>query len=82
MSTTIQMRKKGSITIPKSIRQKYTLDENDPLTLVDLGDGIFISPKKSVLPELVTQIENLRKKHGVSLDDLIQGVVEQRNLKF
>jgi len=78
MSTTIQMRKKGSITIPKSIRQKYTLDENDPLTLIDLGEGIFISPKKSVLPKLVTQIENLRKKHGISLDDLIQGIAEQR----
>ena len=82
MSTTIQMRKKRSITMPKSIWQKYTLDENDPLTLVDLGEGIFISPKKSVLPKLVTQIENMRNKQGVSLDDLIQGIVKQRNLKF
>ncbi|NIA31780.1 MAG: hypothetical protein GWP06_17955, partial [Actinobacteria bacterium] len=64
MSTTIQMRKNGAITIPKPIRKKHAWDENGAFTLLDLDVGIFISPKKSVLPKLVTQIENLRKKQG------------------
>lgn len=72
------MRKKGSITIPKEIRKRYQLHENDPLTLIDIGDGIFISPKHAVLPKLVNEIEDLRKQYNVSLEELIQGVVRER----
>ena len=73
------MRKKGSITIPMQIRKRYQMDENDPLTLVDIGEGIFLSPKRSVLPKLVNEIERLREKHNISLDELIQGVINERN---
>ncbi len=78
MSTIIQMRKRGSITIPSSIRERYQLDENDPITLIDLGEGIFLSPKRSVLPKLVNEIEKLREKYKVSLEELIRGVAKER----
>ncbi len=78
MSTVIQMRKRGSITIPKDVRERYQLDENDPLTLIDLGEGFFISPKQSVLPKLVSKIENLREEYNITLDELIQGVLKER----
>ena len=80
MSLTIQMRKRGTITIPSSVRERYQLDENDPLTLIDTGEGIFISPKQSVLPKLVNEIEKLREKHGVSLEELIKGVARERDV--
>ena len=73
MSTIIHMGKRGSITIPSSIRDRYQLNENDPITLIDLGEGIFLSPKRSVLPKLVKKIEKLREKYNVSLEELIQG---------
>ena len=73
MTKTIQIRKKGSVTIPMEIRKRYQLDEGDPLTLIDLGEGFFLSPKRSVFPKLVAEIENLRKKNNISLEELIQG---------
>ncbi len=79
MPTIIQMRKRGSITIPSKLRKRYQLDENDPITLIDIGEGIFLSPKRSVLPKLVGDIENLREKYQVSLEELIKGVAEQRD---
>jgi AbrB family looped-hinge helix DNA binding protein len=79
MATLIQMRKRGSITIPMNIRKKYHLDENDPLTLIDLGEGIYLSPKQSVLPKLASEIDKLRKKHNLSLEELIDGVYKERN---
>ncbi|MBT3300186.1 MAG: AbrB/MazE/SpoVT family DNA-binding domain-containing protein [Candidatus Marinimicrobia bacterium] len=78
MSDTLQMRKRGTLTLPKKIRDKYTLDEGDPLTLIDLGDGILISPKISVLPKLVSKIEALMDEKGVLLEELIQGIAEER----
>lgn len=79
MTKTIQIRKKGSVTIPMEIRKRYQLDEGDPLTLIDMGEGFFLSPKRSVLPKLVAEIENLREKNNISLEELIQGVMKKRN---
>ena len=77
-ATTIQLRKRGTITLPLAIRKKYRLEEGDPLTLIDLGEGVFLSPKRSLLPKLAQEIERLRQKHGVSTEELIAGVAEQR----
>jgi len=75
---TIQVRKRGTITLPATIREKYHLEEGDPITLVDLGEGVFLSPKRSLLPKLAQEIDRLREEHGVSTEELIAGVAEQR----
>jgi len=79
MSKTVQIRKKGALTLPMELRKRYQLEEGDPVTLVDLEEGIFLSPKTSVLPKLVAQIETLREKNNISLTELIQGVRDLRN---
>ena len=76
---TVQIRKRGTITLPAPIRDKYRMGEGDPITLVDTGEGIFLSPKRSLLPRLAQEIEQLRVKHGVSTEELIRGVAEQRS---
>ena len=75
---TIQVRKRGTITLPVIIREKYRLEESDPITLVDMGEGVFLSPKRSLLPKLAQEIERLKEKHGVSTEELVAGVAEQR----
>ena len=79
MTRTIQIRKKGSITIPMELRRRYRIDEGDPLTLIDLGEGFFLSPRQSVLPKLVAEIEILRQKNNITLEELIQGVAKERS---
>lgn len=81
MTKVIQMRQWGSLTIPAKTRKRYKLNDGDPLTVIDLGEGLFISPKRSILPELVGEIEELRQKYKVSLEELILGVSEQRTKK-
>ena len=43
-SNIVQIRKKGSITVPIEIRNKYGLNEGDLFTLIDLGEGAFMLP--------------------------------------
>jgi len=81
MSRTIQIRKKGTLTLPMELRKRYQLDEGDPVTLIDLEEGIFISPKPTVLPKMVAQIEKLREQNDISLVELIEGVRALRNRK-
>lgn len=78
MATVVQMRKKGSITLPMKLRKKYQLDEDDPITLIDLGEGIFLSPRRAILPKLAAQIQELRLKNDISLEELIEGVQKER----
>jgi AbrB family looped-hinge helix DNA binding protein len=79
MTKTVQIRKKGTLTLPMELRKRYQLDEGDPVTLIDLDEGIFLSPKPSALPKLVAQIEKLRRKNNISLAELIEGVRALRN---
>ena len=44
MSKTVQIRWKGSLTLPIEPRKRYQLDEGDPVTLIDLDEEIFLSP--------------------------------------
>lgn len=72
MSETIQLRKRGVFTLPKSLREKYHLGEGDALHLVDV-DGVFVlTPMAPMVPELAREIERLREQSGLSTAELVQ----------
>jgi AbrB family looped-hinge helix DNA binding protein len=66
------------VTLPARIRERYDLSEGDPLTLVDLDGAILLSPRVSVADKLSSEIEYLTTEAGLSLDDLLKGLREQR----
>ena len=79
ISTTIQIRGKGAITIPVELRRKYGLDEGDIITLIDLGDGSFL------LTSMVTKVDSLgdrvaqaMAKEEISLDEILTALDEER----
>lgn len=78
MESTIQVRKRGVVTIPSEIREKYDIQEGDTYQLVDM-DGIFVlTPMIPMVPELAREIERFRREAGVSMEDLMQGLREER----
>ncbi|MCX6048432.1 MAG: AbrB/MazE/SpoVT family DNA-binding domain-containing protein [Chloroflexi bacterium] len=79
MNTTLQMRSKGTLVIPAELRQKYALSEGDVFTLIDLGDGaFFLVPRVSLVPKLVAEMEAIRIEAGLTVEDLLEGLSEQR----
>lgn len=77
-SKTIALRSRGSLTLPADLRKKYCLEEGEPLTLVDLGGVFVISPKVPLVPKLVSEFERLRKDARLQVEDLLEGLDEQR----
>ena len=78
MDATIQVRKRGTLTLPAEVRERYNIKPGDSFRLLDL-DGIFVlTPMVPMVPELAREIERARLEAGVSVDELIQGVREQR----
>ncbi|RPJ23570.1 MAG: AbrB/MazE/SpoVT family DNA-binding domain-containing protein [Chloroflexi bacterium] len=78
---TLQIRSKGSITLPASLRKKYGLEEGEVLTVIDLGEGtILLKPMISQVNKLSSQIARRLKEENVSLDDLLQALDEERKI--
>ena len=75
MDVTLQVRERGVLTLPAEIRSKYGIEAGDTFRLLDL-DGIFVLTP--MVPELAQEIERLRVDAGLSLDDLLQALREQR----
>jgi bifunctional DNA-binding transcriptional regulator/antitoxin component of YhaV-PrlF toxin-antitoxin module len=79
MTTTIQIRKKGGLTLPVEFRDKYNLNEGDIFTLIDMGDGSFLlTPRVSQVNRLGDRVSDILDAEEVSLDDLLKTLAEER----
>ena len=78
MDMVIQVRNRGVITLPAEIREKYGIENGDIFRLVDL-DGVFVlTPLVPMVPELAREIEQARLEAGLSIEELLQGLRDQR----
>lgn len=75
---TIQIGKRGIITIPAELRRRYGLEASDLLTIVDLDGAFLLVPKVPVVSKLAREIERLREETGLEVEDLLAGLDEQR----
>jgi len=76
---TIQVRKRGVVTLPAELRKKYKIKEGDSFRVLDL-DGLFVlTPMVPMVPELAREIETMRLEDGISIQEMIEGLREQRD---
>jgi bifunctional DNA-binding transcriptional regulator/antitoxin component of YhaV-PrlF toxin-antitoxin module len=56
-TTTIHLRRKGTITLPRELRRGCRLDEGDTFTVIGLGEGApLLSPRVSDLGRLIDRV--------------------------
>ncbi len=79
MKTTLQIRSKGTITLPSELRNKYGLEEGEVLNIIDLGNGSFLlSPRRSRVDELADKIRVELESRGESLESMLTTLREVR----
>jgi len=69
-SKTIQIRQRGTLMIPRALRENYGMVDGDPFTVVDLDGAILLTPKLLVVPRIAEELTRLRCSRGLSLKDL------------
>ena len=75
----VRLRKKGNLTLPVALRNKYGFKEGDIFTLIDLGEGaILLTPRASQVNRLGYRVAEKLAEAGVSLDDLLLTLDEER----
>jgi bifunctional DNA-binding transcriptional regulator/antitoxin component of YhaV-PrlF toxin-antitoxin module len=78
-SINIQLRRKGVLTLPISLRRKYGLDENDVFTLEDLGNGSFLLiPQVSEIARWGDRVAEVMAEEEVSLEAMLEALDEER----
>jgi AbrB family looped-hinge helix DNA binding protein len=78
MESTVQVRQRGVLTLPAELREKYGIEPGDTFRLVDL-DGIFVlTPMVTMVLELAREIERARLEAGLSIEELLANLREQR----
>ncbi len=79
MSITVQLRRKGFLALPVSLRRKYGLDENHIFTLEDLGNGSFLLiPQVSNVARLGNRVADVMAEEEVSLQEILEALDEER----
>ncbi|MEO8354541.1 MAG: AbrB/MazE/SpoVT family DNA-binding domain-containing protein [Chloroflexota bacterium] len=81
--TTLQIRGKGTITLPAGLRKKYNLEAGEVLTVIDLGGGsILLRPMVSQIDTLSRRAAKTLKEDNVTLDEILETLDEERKKYF
>jgi AbrB family looped-hinge helix DNA binding protein len=81
--TTLQIRGKGTITLPASLRKKYNLEEGEVFTIIDLGGGSFLlKPRIYEVDKISAKAERVLREDGVTMEELFETLREVRKELF
>jgi AbrB family looped-hinge helix DNA binding protein len=73
-----EIKSRGQVTIPKKIRVMSHLEEGQVVSIIPVGDSVIITPKKLELDEARREMKKILRASGVSLEDLLAGLKEER----
>jgi len=78
-SITLQMAKRGVITIPKSVRESYGMQPGDTFTLLDLGGVLVLNPRGSEIDTIADKIAAQWAENGETLETMLEALREERD---
>lgn len=76
--STTEIKSRGQVTIPKKIRVTSHLEEGQVVSIIPVGDSVIITPKRLELEEARREVKKILKASGLSLEDLVAGLEEER----
>jgi len=79
MISTLQIRSRGTITLPANLRRKYNWSKGKELNMIDLGNGlILLKPYSSRVDKLADQIRTELEYKGETLESMLMCLREVR----
>ena len=78
MEATVQIRQRGTLTLPAELREKYGIQSGDTFRIIDFDGTLVLTPMVAMVPELAREIERMRLESGLSIEELLASLREQR----
>lgn len=77
-----EIKARGQLTIPKKIRETSHIEEGNVVSILPVGDSLIITPKRLELDEARRQLKKLLKASNLTIEELIEGLKEERDELF
>jgi AbrB family looped-hinge helix DNA binding protein len=74
----IQVGRRGALTLPKRLREKYNIRSGDMLTLLDIGGTFVLIPKVSIVDKLADEIARELREKGITLEEMLRSLQGER----
>lgn len=74
----VKMRERGQLTIPYEYRKELGIGKEDVLNVLKIGDVLVLVPRLLSGDVLSKKIEVSMKKKGLTLENLLKNLREQR----
>lgn len=74
----VKLRERGQLTIPYEYRKDLGLGKEDVLNILKVGDVLILVPKKLAGDALSRKAESAMIKKGLTLDNLLNNLRDQR----
>ena len=79
MDVTVQVRQRGSLTLPASLRERYQIKPGDTFNMLDLDEIFVLTPMTPMVPGLAHGIERARVEAGLSVEEMLTSLRERRD---
>jgi bifunctional DNA-binding transcriptional regulator/antitoxin component of YhaV-PrlF toxin-antitoxin module len=77
-TVTIQVNQDGAIILPADVQQQYNIQPGDTFYLVDIEGILVLTPQQPLVAELSKEIERARLAAGLTIEELLESLREQR----
>jgi bifunctional DNA-binding transcriptional regulator/antitoxin component of YhaV-PrlF toxin-antitoxin module len=74
----VKLRERGQMTIPYEYRKELGLGKEDVLNVLKIGDVLILVPRQLAGDVISRKIESAMKKKGLTLDNILKNLREQR----
>ncbi len=75
---TLHVAQRGLVTIPKALREAYSIQPGDALTLLDLGGVFVLTPQRPGIDALAERVAAELRDKGETLESMLQALREER----
>lgn len=75
---TVELAKRGLITLPKEIRDQHDFQEGHLFTMIDLDGVIILSPKLSKIDGVAESARYGLEESGLGLEDILKRLKKLR----
>jgi len=78
----VRVRRNGQITLPSELRKRARFEQDTPLVLRDLGNGVLLMNKaRSRTAKLADTLAEQWQEAGMSLEDMLAALRQVRKEK-
>lgn len=75
---TVKVTRRGGLTLPKALREKYGVEPGDVMTLMDLNGAIVLTSGTMEVDYLANSVRDRLEATGESLEAVLDALADRR----